>query len=567
MAISYKNIVITPNISNTSDPKIVFSGANATVNTDVTLNVYPDSNGTLSFEGSAGQLFSITNDLSNSLFSVSDVSGIPSIEVFANGLVSLVPISGNVAIGNSIFLTTNTTITGLTVGNSTFYSLTDSDGIAAIDITGGFNSSFNSGQMNFSSGVAASQYTAGGVSITGSGASPNNAYLYPASLSVGNSTVYASLSSSNLSIYSTGGSANLTATTLTIGGAVVNSTAHTIGSTFIANTLGVYHTGTVNAASHTVGTSFVANSTGMFVGANVHANTTAFDVGNTIISTTNAIFGGTIAANGSIGSAGQVLTSGGAGNSYWSTVSSGSGTVTSITMGNGIASTQSPLTTSGTLSVNAAYIATISSNNATYLNGIASSGYAKAGGGLGNIDYNAQRNANSGIYSVDATPTNGPPSGAYSNFIQMHERGDTTAQIVVDYATGQLYSRGIQTATPTYSAWRTYLSNTANLNISGGFTVTSFNLGTGSGTVTPSGLNGNYQYITNNGAFTLAAPGADCAIDILITNGASAGAITFSGYTVGSIRGSTLTTTNAARFLLSIRRVNAISTYSIYALQ
>jgi len=102
MANTYKSIIITPNrSSNTADPKIAFRGANTSSNTELTLTMYPDSNGTLSIDGSAGQLFSITNDLSNSIFSVNDVSGIPSIEVFANGVVTLAPISGNVGLGNT----------------------------------------------------------------------------------------------------------------------------------------------------------------------------------------------------------------------------------------------------------------------------------------------------------------------------------------------------------------------------------------------------------------------------------------------------------------------------------
>jgi hypothetical protein len=44
----------------------------------------------------------------------------------------------------------------------------------------------------------------------------------------------------------------------------VNSSLLTVGSSFIANTTGVYHTGVVNAASHTVGSSFIANTTGAF---------------------------------------------------------------------------------------------------------------------------------------------------------------------------------------------------------------------------------------------------------------------------------------------------------------
>lgn len=102
-----------------------------------------------------------------------------------------------------------------------------------------------------------------------------------------------------------------------------------------------------------------------------------------------------------------------------------------------------------------------------------------------------------------------------------------------------------------------------------GYTLTPNNIGTvSSGTTTPNPALGNYQYYTNNGAHTLAAPEAgDCAIDILVTNGASAGSITFSGFTVGASTGSSLTTTNTHRFLISIRRINSVSTYSVYALQ
>ena len=58
-----------------------------------------------------------------------------------------------------------------------------------------------------------------------------------------------------------------------------------------------------------------------------------------------------------------------------------------------------------------------------------------------------------------------------------------------------------------------------------------------SGTLTPDPALGNYQFVTNNGAFILAAPSSDCAIDLMITNAAAAGAITFSGFTVGASTG------------------------------
>lgn len=101
-----------------------------------------------------------------------------------------------------------------------------------------------------------------------------------------------------------------------------------------------------------------------------------------------------------------------------------------------------------------------------------------------------------------------------------------------------------------------------------GFTFTPNNIGTVStGTMTPNPALGNYQFYTNNGAHTLAAPANDCAMDILVTNGATAGLITFSGFTVGSNTGEPLTTTNTNKFVVSIRRINAVATYTIKALQ
>jgi hypothetical protein len=62
--------------------------------------VYPDNSGTLSWEGSAGQLMSVTNTLTGTIFAVNDVSGIPSITVQDTGQVTLAPYTGNLVIGN-----------------------------------------------------------------------------------------------------------------------------------------------------------------------------------------------------------------------------------------------------------------------------------------------------------------------------------------------------------------------------------------------------------------------------------------------------------------------------------
>lgn len=102
MALADKNIVITPNVGQSADPQIVFSGADASTSAqNITVKVYPTENGTLSFEGSSGQLFSITNSLSGTIFSVNDISGIPSIEVLDTGVVKLAEYSGNILIGTN----------------------------------------------------------------------------------------------------------------------------------------------------------------------------------------------------------------------------------------------------------------------------------------------------------------------------------------------------------------------------------------------------------------------------------------------------------------------------------
>jgi len=100
-----------------------------------------------------------------------------------------------------------------------------------------------------------------------------------------------------------------------------------------------------------------------------------------------------------------------------------------------------------------------------------------------------------------------------------------------------------------------------------GYTFTPNNLGNIATPFTPNPALGNYQYGTNNGAFTFNAPANDCAMDILITNSATAGAITFSGFTVGANVGDALTTTNTQKFIISVRRINAISTYTVKSLQ
>lgn len=99
MADSDKNILITPQTSQTSDPTIEFKSG-ATSGDPITLNVTDDgTTSSLSFEGSAGQLFSISNDLTGTIFAVADGSGIPIIEADADGDIRLAEFGGTLEYG------------------------------------------------------------------------------------------------------------------------------------------------------------------------------------------------------------------------------------------------------------------------------------------------------------------------------------------------------------------------------------------------------------------------------------------------------------------------------------
>lgn len=197
MANTYKNIVITPNTgSSTGDPTIVFSGGDTTTNTDITLKVYSTSNGSISIEGSAGQLFSITNDLSNTIFSVNDVSGIPLVEVnVTSQQITFGQFYGNVGIGTN-------------ASNSSIYKL-DVAGIANIS-----TSLIVAGSNVLSSFTSANNYA-------GAMANSSNAYAR----SIANDA--ASITTGTVALARGGTSASLTA----VNGGLVYSTASAMAIT------------------------------------------------------------------------------------------------------------------------------------------------------------------------------------------------------------------------------------------------------------------------------------------------------------------------------------------------
>jgi hypothetical protein len=127
MANSDKNILITPNTgATTANPTIRFTGSD---NVPITLRVLDTA--TVGLEGSVGQLFSVTNSLTGTIFSVNDVSGIPSIEVFDTGLVRINQYNGSTIVGN---LVNNINTTAKTAA----YQLTVADANTVIQMNGAF---------------------------------------------------------------------------------------------------------------------------------------------------------------------------------------------------------------------------------------------------------------------------------------------------------------------------------------------------------------------------------------------------------------------------------------------
>ena len=107
-----------------------------------------------------------------------------------------------------------------------------------------------------------------------------------------------------------------------------------------------------------------------------------------------------------------------------------------------------------------------------------------------------------------------------------------------------------------------------NENRTAGVTTTAVDDGTkATGTYTPTPTGGNMRRIVNGGAFTLAAPttAGDYTMVIQVTNSATAGAITTTGFT--RVTGDAFTTTNGDDFFVYVTKCNGFSTAVVQALQ
>ncbi len=103
MSTSARDIRIVPDRGASTQPVMFFTGADSLSSATIVLRVLNSgTDATLSFEGDVGQLFSITDSTFGPVFSVNDVSGIPSIEVLDSGLIKLAEYNGLVRIGSAV---------------------------------------------------------------------------------------------------------------------------------------------------------------------------------------------------------------------------------------------------------------------------------------------------------------------------------------------------------------------------------------------------------------------------------------------------------------------------------
>jgi hypothetical protein len=157
----------------------------------ITLSISNDD--VLSISGNAGQLFSITDSFSGTIFSANDVSGIPSIEVLDTGLVKLAQYSGNVLLGTG---TDNATDKLQVNGSITGSVLKSTVAIGTAPLVVNSTTLVTNLNANFLGGQPSTFYTTA-ANLTGT---ISSAVLGNSSLFIGTTSVALNRSSANLTL-------------------------------------------------------------------------------------------------------------------------------------------------------------------------------------------------------------------------------------------------------------------------------------------------------------------------------------------------------------------------------
>jgi len=204
----------------------------------------------LDIQGSAGQLFSVTNNLtSGSIFSVNDVSGIPSIDVNADGTIQLAPF-----------------------GSTEYVGIGTTNPSAKLDVTG---------HVNVSGVVTATSFSGSGSNLTG--------------LTGASAATYGDANATPVIVVDSDGRITGISTVATAGSgggvsgisSVLGDTSPQLGGDLDLNNNDITGTGNVNITGVVTATSFVGNVTGDLTG-DVTGNADTADQVKTQTTTTSA---------------------------------------------------------------------------------------------------------------------------------------------------------------------------------------------------------------------------------------------------------------------------------------
>ena len=383
--------------------------------------------------------------------------------------------------GSSSF-TFNKTTTTLAVGsNVTVNTSTIFLGNSTV------NTTIVAGNVN----LQGTQLKVGNVVVNGNQLVIGNVTITDTQITVGNSTVNTVLSSTGSLSGKTLAAGNTSITGFANVSTSVNSALLTVGTSFIANTTGAYHTGTMNAASHTVGTSLIANSIGVYHTGTMNA--ASHTVGTSFIANTTQVTiaaGVKLSANGGVGTAGQVLSSNGStGSPYWATVAAGGGGVTTFDGGStGLSpysASNGAVSLGGTLNVGYGGTGTNTyPSNGQLLIGTSGGGYAVA-----NLTAGSGVSITKGSGTITIAATGGGGGGPYISYIQFQDGSyynngpSNPQQSPVVY-----WDSGLNQA----SLW--FYSPTGGHNISAGSTI--------AGGITVQDNNGSYTFYTSGTDFS-----------------------------------------------------------------
>jgi hypothetical protein len=117
MPLTDRNIVITPSGplgAGSTEATIRFTGANPTnglvgTSTSASTFIRVLDDGSISFEGSTGQIKAIVNSVTGNIYSVTDKSGIPSLQITDAGTINIAKYQGVVYLGNNTASSNTTT--------------------------------------------------------------------------------------------------------------------------------------------------------------------------------------------------------------------------------------------------------------------------------------------------------------------------------------------------------------------------------------------------------------------------------------------------------------------------